>query len=142
MEPSILIRLFFITICIFAFSLFAFLFPKKYRRIVWIILGIVLICTYIFQIAIRPMIIELQTEKAMEVLEGHLEENYPRDSWGITDTDDSEIESIIYLHVIFKSEPKMVYGYTVEDTVVKQVSMWTLSGESVEESGVEPQHAE
>ncbi|MFC7684916.1 hypothetical protein [Ureibacillus sp. GCM10028918] len=121
MEPTIWIGLFFITICIFAVSLLAFLIPKKFRRIVWVILGIVLISTYIFQGAIRPMIINQQTEKAMEVLEGHLEEKYPTDSWKAYDTDDSKIESIIYLHVIFNSEPKMVYEYTVEDTVIKQV---------------------
>ncbi|KIL48139.1 hypothetical protein [Jeotgalibacillus campisalis] len=142
MEPTILIGLFYITICIFAVSLLAFLIPKKFRRIVWVVLGTVLICTYIFQGALRPMIIEQQTEKAMEVLEGHLEEKYPTDSWEITDTDDSDIEPIIYLHVIFNSEPKMVYEYTIEDTVIKQVSMWTLSGESVEESGVEAHHTE
>ena len=134
MEPSILIGLIFITICILAASLLAFLIPKKIRRIVWGILGIILICTYIFQGAIRPMIIEQQTEKAMKVLGDHLEEKYPTDSWVITDTDDSEIKPIIYLHVIFNSEPKMVYEYTVEDTVIKQGRKWTISGESVEES--------
>lgn len=142
MEPTILIGLLFITICVLAVSLLAFLIPKKFRSTIWVILGIVLICTYIFQGAIRPMIIEQQTEKAMEALEGHLDERYPTDSWEITDTDDFEIEPVIYLHVIFNSEPKMVYEYTVEDTVIKQVNMWTLSGESVEESGVEPQRAE
>ena len=88
------------------------------------------------------MIIERQTEKAIEVLEDHLEDKYPMDSWGITDTDDYRIESVINLHVIFNSEPKLVYEYTVEDTVVKQVSKWTVLGTSVEESGIEPQHAE
>lgn len=105
-------------------------------------MGVFLICTYIFQGVIRPIIIKQQTEKAKELLEGHLEEKYPIDSWEITDTDDSKIEPIIYLHVIFNSEPKMVYEYTVADKVIKQVSMWTLSGESVEESGVKPQHVE
>ena len=142
MEPTILIGLFFITICIFAAGLLTFLLPKKVRKFVWVILGIILICSYIYQGVIRPMIIEQQTEKAIEVLEGHLEEKYPMDSWRITDTDDSKIEPVINLHVIFDSEPKVVYEYTVEDTVVKQVSMSTVSGTSVEESGIEPQHAE
>ena len=142
MEPTILIGLIFITIFILTASLLVFLIPKRFRRIIWVILGIILICIYIFQGAIRPIIIEQQTEKAMEVLEGHLEEKYPTDSWKITDTDESQIEPIIYLHVIFNSEPKMVYEYTVEDTVIKQVRKWTLSGESIEESGVKPQHAE
>lgn len=68
------------------------------------------------------MITDQQTEKAMEVLEGHLEEKYPTDSWKIYDSDDYKIEPIIYLHVIFNNEPKMVYEYTVEDTVIRQVS--------------------
>jgi len=142
MEPTILIGLFFITICIFAAGLLTFLLPKKVRKFVWVILGIILICSYIYQGVIRPMIIEQQTEKAIEVLEGHLEEKYPMDSWRITDTDDSKIEPVINLHVMFDSEPKVGYEYTVEDTVVKQVSMSTVSGTSVEESGIEPQHAE
>ena len=142
MEPTILIGLLFITICIFAVGLLTFLLPKKVRKFVWIILGTILICSYIYQGAIRPLIIEQQTEKAIEVLEGHLEEKYPMDSWRITDTDDFRIEPVINLHVIFDSEPKVVYEYTIEDTVVKQVSMWTVSGTSVEESGIEPQHAE
>ncbi len=119
-----------------------FLLPKKVRKFVWVILGIILICSYIYQGAIRPLIIGQQTGKAIEVLEGHLKEKYPMDSWGITDTDDFKIEPVINLHVIFDSEPKVVYEYTVEDTVVRQVSMWTVSGTSVEESGNEPQHAE
>lgn len=138
MEPTILIGLFFITICFFAVSLLVFLIPKKFRRIVWVILGITLMCTYIFQGAIRPMIIEQKTEKAMEVLEDHLEKMYPSDSWEITDTDDYIIKPIIHLHVIFNSEPKMVYEYAVEDTVIKQVRIWALPGQS----GVKPQHAE
>lgn len=96
---------------------------KKVRKFVWVILGIILICSYIYQRAIRPLIIEQQTGKAIEVSEGHLEEEYPMDSWGITDTDDFKIEPVINLHVIFDSEPKVVYEYTVEDTVVRQISM-------------------
>ncbi|WP_277584752.1 hypothetical protein [Psychrobacillus antarcticus] len=56
--------------------------------------------------------------KAIEVLEGHLEDKYPMDSWGITDTDDFKIEPVINFHVIFDSEPKVVYEYTVEDIVI------------------------
>ncbi|WP_336045653.1 hypothetical protein [Solibacillus ferritrahens] len=142
MEPTILIGLFFITTIIFAVGLLTFLLPKRVRKFVWIILGTILICSYIYQGTIRPLIIEQQTEKAIEVLEGHLEEKYPMDSWRITDTDDFRIEPVINLHVIFDSEPKVVYDYTVEDTAVRQVNMWTVSGKSVEESGIEPQHAE
>ena len=142
MEPTILIGLFFITTIIFAVGLLTFLLPKRVRKFVWIILGTILIGTYIYQGTIRPLIIEQQTEKAIEVLEGHFEEKYPMDSWRITDTDDFRIEPVINLHVIFDSEPKVVYDYTVEDTAVRQVNMWTVSGKSVEESGIEPQHAE
>jgi len=142
MEPTILIGLFFISICIFVVGLLTFLLRKKVRKYVWVILGIILICSFIYQGAIRPLIIEQQTEIAIEVLEGHLEEKYPMDTWGISDTDDFKIEPVINLHVIFDSEPKVVYEYTVEDTVVRQVSMWTVSGTLVEDSGIDPQHAE
>ena len=118
MEPIILIGLFFITICIFAVVLLTFLLPKKVRKFVWVILGIILICSYIYQGAIRPLVLEQQTGKAIEVLEGHLEEKYSMDSWELQ-LDDFKIEPVINLHVIFDSEPKVVYEYTVEDTVVR-----------------------
>ena len=47
MEPEILVGLLFITIGIFAVGLLAFLLPKKVRKIVWVILGIVLISIHI-----------------------------------------------------------------------------------------------
>ncbi|MDW0117202.1 hypothetical protein QTL97_09655 [Sporosarcina thermotolerans] len=142
MEPSSIMQLFFITSWIFAVGLLTFLLPKKVRKFVWAILGIILICSVIYQGAIKPLIIEQKTGKAIEVLEGHLEEKYPIDSWIITDTDDYKIKPVITLHVIFDSEPKVIYEYIVENTVVRQVDMWTVLGNSVEESGIEPQHAE
>jgi hypothetical protein len=142
MDPTTVIGLFFITGCIIGVSLFAFLLPKKIRKIVWVILGIVLISSYIFLGAIRPFIIQQQTNQAIEELEKHLEVSYPEDSWSITDTDENQIKSVIYLHVIFESEPKVVYEYAVEEAVIEQVSMWTVLGNSVEESGIKPQHKE
>ena len=142
MEPVIVTLLIYFTIFIFAVGLLTFLLPKKVRKFVWAILGIILICSYIYQGAIRPLIIERKTGKAIEVLEADLEEKYPMDSWGITDTDDYKIKPVITLHVIFDSEPIVIYQYTVEDTVVRQVGMWTVPGNLVEESGIEPQHAE
>ena len=84
MEPVIVVLLIYFTVIIFAVGLLAFLLPKDVRKFVWGILGFVLICCYIYQGAIRPLIIEQKTGIAIEVLEGHLEEKYPMDSWVIT----------------------------------------------------------
>ena len=61
---------------------------------------------------------------------------------GNYNTDDHRIKPVITLHVIFESEPIVIYEYKVEDTVVRQVDMWTVPGKSVEESGIKPQHSE
>lgn len=91
---------------------------------------------------IRPFYIQERTNEAIEELYKHLEIHYPKDSWHIAGTDQYEIESIIYLHVIFNSEPNIVYEYSVEDTKIKQVDLWMLSGQAIEETGIEPKHEE
>lgn len=60
---------------------------------------------------VRPFIVQHQTKKATVELESHLEVINPEDSWRITDTDEHEIDPVIYLHVIFESESKVVYEY-------------------------------
>jgi len=48
-----------------------------------------------------------------------------RGAWNIPDTDQNQLKSVIYLHLIFVSESKVDYGYEVEDSLIEQVSMWT-----------------
>ncbi len=96
----------------------------------------------IFFYSSRPFIVEHQTNTAIAKLERHLREMYPEDIWRIADTDEHEIHSVIYLHVIFGSEPEVVYEYSVKETEIEQVDMWMLSGHSVSDSGIKPQHVE
>lgn len=44
-------------------------------------------------------------------LESHLEVINPEDYWRVTDIDEHEIHPVIYLHIIFESESKVVYEY-------------------------------
>lgn len=105
-------------------------------------MSIFLIGYYSYYGAIRPFIIYYQTDQAIEVLEEHLKEKYPEDLWSITDTDEIAIKPVIYLHVIFESEPRIVYEYTVKDTMINQKDMWTIAGSAIEETDINPQHAE
>lgn len=142
MSPTVIIGLFLVTSCVVVVSLLAFLVPKKIRKSVWILSGIVLIGYYSYHGAIRPYIIEYQTNKAIEVLEQHLEESYPEDSWNISDTDEMAIKPVIYFHVIFESESRIVYEYAVKDKVIYQEDIWTIAGSPIEETDIKPQHAE
>jgi hypothetical protein len=142
MSPTVIIGLFLVTSCVVVVSLLALLLPKKIRKIVWILSGIVLIGYYSYYGAIRPYIIQYQTNKSIEVLEQHLEESYTEDSWDITDTDEIAIKPVIYLHVIFESEPRIVYEYAVKDKVINQEDIWTIAGSPIEETDIKPQHAE
>jgi len=49
-----------------------------------------------------------QTSQAIEELDKRLAVLYPEDLWRITDTDEHKIKTIVYLHVIFESEPELV----------------------------------
>ena len=142
MSPTVIIGLLLVTSCVVVVSLVALLLPKKGRKIVWILSGIVLIGYSSYYGAIRPYIIQYQTNKAIEVLEQHLEESYPADSWDITDTDEIAIKPVIYLHVIFESEPRIVYEYAVKDKVINQEDIWTIAGSPIEETDSTPEHAE
>lgn len=137
-----IIGLFIVTSGVLAVSLLAFLLPRKVRKFIWILLIIILIGYFSYYGAIRPFIIQNQTHQAIEVLEDHLKEKYPEDSWNITDTDQTVIKPAIYLHVIFESEPRIVYEYKVKDTIISQEDIWTVAGNSIEETGIDPQHEE
>lgn len=141
MHPTTIIELTLLLGVTIGIALIALLLPKKGRKIVWVLSCMILIIGITFY-RVRPFIVQHQTNQAIEELENHLGVIHPEDSWGITDTDEHEIQSIIYLHVIFASEPEVVYEYAVQNRTIEQVGMWMLSGHSIEESGVEPQHEE
>lgn len=137
-----IIGLFIVTSGVLAVSLLAFLLPGKVRKFIWFLLFIVLIGYYSYYGAIRPFIIQNHTDQAIEVLEDHLKEKYPEDSWNITDTDQTVIKPAIYLHVIFESEPRIVYEYKVKDTIISKEDIWTVAGSAIEETDIDPQHEE
>lgn len=141
MHPTTIIDLTLLVGFIIGNCLIALLLPKNVKKIIWVLSCTILLIGITFY-SVRPFIVQYQTNKAIDVLENHLRVIYTDDSWRITDTDENEIESIVYLHVIFKSEPKLVYEYAVQKTTLDQVGMWMLSGHSIEESNIEPQHKE
>lgn len=141
MHPTTVIELILLLGIIIAIGLIALVFPKKVRKIVWVLSGVILLIGITFY-GVRPFIVQYQTDKATEELVHHLVGLYPEDSWLITDTDEHEIKPIIYLHVRFESESKMVYEYAVQNKTIDQVDKWLSSGHYNEESEVDPQHEE
>ena len=141
MHPTTIIELTLLLGPIIGFGLIALLLPLKFRKIVWIVSCLASIIVLIFY-GVRPFIVEYQTNQAKVGLENHFLEKYNKESWSITDTDQHELQTVIYLHVIFESEPEVVYEYAVENTNIDQVGMWTISGLTAEESRIKPQHDE
>ncbi|KZR58611.1 hypothetical protein [Pseudobacillus badius] len=141
MSPTTLIELGILTSAALGLSLLAFLFPKKRRTFIWIVAGLLLIGGIAFYSA-RPLIIQHQTNEAIEELNKHLIKKYPNDQWKISGRDVIDIRPAVFLHVVFKSEPTIVYEYTVQDSRIKQVYLFMLSGDNVEAANIEPQHDE
>ena len=141
MNPVTLIELTLLIGTTIGLCLLAFLLPKKGRKVVWSLAVLLLIIGITFY-STRPFIIQHRTNEAVEELNNHLTEIYPNDAWRITDKDVFKIRPIVYLHVIFESEPAVVYEYGVKNTDIEQVHMFMLSGDSVEKSGIKPQHDE
>jgi ABC-type uncharacterized transport system permease subunit len=141
MNPVTLIELTLLFGTTIGLYLLAFLLPKKGRKFVWGIAGLLLIIGITFY-STRPFIIQHRTNEAIDELNKHFTEIYPDDAWRITDKDVFKIRPIVYLNVIFESEPTVVYEYGVKNTDIEQVHMFMVSGDSVEKSGIEPQHDE
>lgn len=141
-SPAVIMGLLIVTSGILVVSLLAFLLPRKVRKFTWILLSIILLGYFSYYGVIRPFIIQNQTDQAIEVLEEHLKEKYPEDSWNITDTDETVIKPAIYLHVIFESEPRIVYEYKVKNTIISQEDIWTIAGSPIRETDIDTQHEE
>jgi len=113
MHPTTIIELTLLLGINIVIGLIALLLPLKIRKIVWIVSCMAFIIVLIFY-GVRPFIVEFQTNEAKAELENHFLEKYNEDSWIITDIDQHEIQTVVYLHVIFESEPEVVYEYAVE----------------------------
>lgn len=120
MSPTTIIELGILIGVVLMLSLSALLLPKKRRKVIWIIAGVLLIGGITFY-STRPLIVQHQTNEAMGELNKHLTKKYPNDKWRITDTDEVEIRPAVYLHVIFENESRVVYEYQVKDSHIKQV---------------------
>lgn len=117
------------------------LFLSNARKILRICSWIILLSGISFY-SIRPFIVDIQIESAIEKLDIHLDENFPKEEWEITDSDDYKLSSEKYLFVIFENEPNIIYRYKVNKDAIKQVNIWTKSGESPEKEMIIPTHKE
>ncbi|KZO00496.1 hypothetical protein [Pseudobacillus badius] len=135
MSPTTIIELGMLISVVLVLSLLAHLFPKKSRKVIWIIAGLLLVGGITFY-STRPFIVQYQTHEAIEELNKYLTKKYPNDNWRITDKDEVEIRPVVYLHVIFESEPKVVYEYGVKDSNIEQVYILAAN------SKIMPQHNE
>lgn len=141
MSPTKLVELIIIFGIAIGLILLALLFPEKGRKAV-LVIAFLLILGGITFYSTRPFIVQHQTNEAIGELNKHLIKKYPNDKWSITDRDVIEIRPVVSLHVIFESEPKVVYEYEVKGKNIKQVHMFMSSGDSVEDTNIKPQHDE
>lgn len=115
---------------------------KKY------ILGIVIVGIFIAILfySIRPILVDRQTNQAIEELQDYLSNKYPGEPWNIMDADDFELKDSKIMFVIFNNGPKIVYEYDIRDKSVDQTGFWEKgTGNSLEEmllEGLSPNHIE
>jgi len=140
-NPVTLIKLTLLFGTTIGLCLLAFLLHNKGRKFVWGLAVLLLIIGITFY-STRPFIVQHQTNTAVTELNKHLTEMYPDDAWHVNDRDVFEIRPIVYLHVIFVSEPTVVYEYGVKHSEIEQLHMFLLSGDSVKNNGIEPKHDE
>lgn len=110
---------------------------KSLRTLSWTIL-LIGISFY----SIRPFIVNLQKESAIENLDTHLKKAFPNEEWEITDADDYKLKSEKYLYAIFDNESDVIYEYKVNKQMINQVDMWTKSGSPLESENITPPHKE
>ncbi|OCA92590.1 DUF3139 domain-containing protein [Pseudobacillus wudalianchiensis] len=135
MSPTTIIKLGMLTSVVLILSLSVLLFPKKRRKMIWIVLGLLLIGGMTFYNT-RSFILQHQTNEFVQQLNKYLTQKYPNEKWGIEDKNMVEISPVGYLHVIFESEPGVAYEYRIKDTSIKQVHIL------IADSKIMPQHDE
>lgn len=133
-----------IILLIFAiFGLSTFFLKRSRRKYVWVFLVFILVVTISFY-SVRPMIVEKQTNVAIQQLDDYLENFYPNDSWKIYETDDYELNSVKTLHVIFDTETALIYEYAIKKDSVDQIGFWhSETGEAPDiliKKGILPAH--
>lgn len=145
MQPTTVIEWGIILSIVGVLGLLTILLKRSQRKYAWGFLVCVLIVSISFY-SIRPIIVEKQTSNAIQQLDDYLENFYPNDSWDIYDADDYELKSIKTLHVIFETEPAIVYEYTVKKGSVDQTGFWhSETGETPDlliKKGILPMHIE
>ena len=145
MQPTTIIEISFILVVTALLSVAALFLRKPLKILILIAAGFILIGSIIFY-STRPIIVENQTNEAIQQLDTHLTSTFNGESWEIFDTDDYEIKKIKFLHVIFNNEPMIVYEYKVTESAIKQLSFWGKeTGDNAEvllENGIDPQHIE
>lgn len=145
MYPTTAIEILIVSIITIILFCLAFILKKPYKSIMWIIASIILISSIAF-FSLRPFLIESHQNKAIEQLDTYLSEKYKNESWVITDTDESELQKTVKLHVIFESEPSIVYKYEIEETTIRQIRFGDLNtgiaDDKLLETGIELQHLE
>ncbi|AQU79537.1 hypothetical protein [Planococcus faecalis] len=145
MQPTTIIEISFILVVTALLSVVALFLRKPLKILILIAAGFILIGSIIFY-STRLIIVENQTNEAIQQLDTHLTNTFNGESWEIFDTDDYEIKKIKFLHVIFNNEPMIVYEYKVTESAIKQLSFWGKeNGDNAEvllENGIDPQHIE
>lgn len=118
----------FITIIIIT----SFFLKGKYRKAGLCLAAITLLSFCVFFI-VRPLWIDTQIKKKVNLLTPYLEEHYPKERWTISTVPHREegYKSLnpYYIGVVFESEPEVTYHYWVKNK--KNISQGGVSTKSV-----------
>ncbi len=125
LHPTELIEIISIVVVI-SIIIIATLFLKgKMKKFGWLLAVIVLVAYVVFYFA-RPIWIDTQIDKKVDLLIQYLEERYPGESWAILTVphreDGYKHLNPYYISVVFESEPDVIYSYWVEKDKIYQIS--------------------
>ena len=143
MHPTSIIIIGYVIVILALISVIAYFLKPFLRKLVWSVSGIIFILV-IGYFTLLPVLVESQTDDAIEKLNTHLITSYPTESWEISDTDVDKLKETVELHVIFDMESHIVYSYHITNEKIEQLNFWSsLAGESAEEliaKGFKPMH--
>lgn len=117
------------SVCLILYITMCFL-KKPYQKYIRMVLIIFMLASIGLSYLIRPLLVDWQTDQAIERLEDHLTKLYIQERWTISDTNDKDLRDVKYLHVVFGNEPELIYYYMVERDNVWQI---TFHGREAEE---------
>lgn len=105
--------------------LFALLLKGKKRRFSFIMASVYLILCVVF-FSLRPAYIDYQIEYRVEILDKHLKEKYPNESWVFWTVPHREegysSRNPYIIEVIFDDEPNVHYGFYVSKDKIEIAS--------------------